>query len=371
MFIKGLELKQIVQEIANLKVKRNEMLLILIGEKYLIDIPQFIKALNKYNTKFCGGIFPAVIYGEKKYEDGIIIKILPVLVSPVLIKDLKDVLLNEKILERLRNHPYKSTAILLVDGLMPNISVFLSELFCTLGNSVNYIGGGAGSLTFQPKRCVFTNKGYHQNAAVIAFIDKKSNLGVRHGWKRIMGPIVASKVNNSIIHELNWDKAFHVYRAVVEGDTNVKISMKNFFDVAKNYPFGIHKEDSEDIVRDPILTNHQGDLICVGEIPDHSLLYILKGVPEGLIKAASQAVDDCKLNHSYQNVESLVVDCTSRALFLEDNFEKELHSIKSSLVSIDSNLILEGILTLGEISSHGQGILEFFNKTIVAGVLYE
>jgi len=30
-----------------------------------------------------------------------------------------------------------------------------------------------------------------------------------------------------------------------------------------------------------------------------------------------------------------------------------------------------GMLTLGEISSYGEEFLEFFNKTIVVGILYE
>ena len=37
----------------------------------------------------------------------------------------------------------------------------------------------------------------------------------------------------------------------------------------------------------------------------------------------------------------------------------------------DRHIIPEGALSIGEISSRKSGGLEFFNKTIVVGVLYE
>ncbi|AKL96293.1 FIST N domain/FIST C domain-contaiing protein [Clostridium aceticum] len=371
MFIKGLTHKEVVQKIANLKVEENEIIIIFIGEKYLIDITELIKKLNKYNIKFCGAVLPAVIYEEKKYEDGILIKILPILVSPLLITNPRDCVLNEEIVKELKKYSYKPTAIVLVDGLLPNISLFLSELFCILGNAVNYIGGGAGSITFQQRKCIFNNEGYFEGAALMVFVDKKSNLGVRHGWERIMGPVVASRVNNNTIQELNWDNALDVYQEVVEKDVNSEISIQNFFAIAKKYPFGIYKEDSEDIVRDPILVNDKGEITCVGEVPNNALLYFLKGIPERLIQAACQAVDDCMIEADFQHKEVLMIDCISRALFLEDDFEKELQSTKNKLASIDKTLTLEGVLTIGEISSYGKGPLEFLNKTVVIGVLYE
>ena len=49
---------------------------------------------------------------------------------------------------------------------------------------------------------------------------------------------------------------------------------------------------------------------------------------------------------------------------------KELAKVEHRIQNAHSALVPEGILSLGEISSYGDGYIEFFNKTIVVGVLY-
>ena len=127
----------------------------------------------------------------------------------------------------------------------------------------------------------------------------------------------------------------------------------------------------ENIVRDPIAVNEQGELICVGEVPENTALDILKGEPSLLIAAAELAAADCGIPKDKKARFSLIVDCISRVLFLEDKFPEELSTVRKKIESIDPNCVVQGILTLGEISSYGDGFLEFFNKTIVAGVFYE
>ncbi|MBU1486560.1 histidine kinase, partial [bacterium] len=68
---------------------------------------------------------------------------------------------------------------------------------------------------------------------------------------------------------------------------------------------------------------------------------------------------------------TLIADCISRVLFLEEDFDREVALVKERIASINKESILEGFLSLGEISSYGEGLPEFFNKTTVVGVLYE
>jgi len=104
-------------------------------------------------------------------------------------------------------------------------------------------------------------------------------------------------------------------------------------------------------------------------VPENTVLDILKGKSKSLINAAKlAATDSSKLSGKVKN--TLIIDCISRVLFLEDDFSKELIEVKKAIKSIDSNIIPEGVLTLGEISSQ-EGYLEFYNKTIVIGLLYE
>lgn len=370
MFISCEESGSIIEKLLSESLDCDECFLILIGEKTKIDIENLINELNKHNLKFFGGIFPGIIYAGKRYESGIVVKKISVVDKPFMFNDMQNIDFNSDIITKLNSYNYPLTVVVLVDGLSANISSFLSGIFDKFGNSVRYIGGGAGSLSLQQQKCIFSNDGFSYDSAVVAFIKRKVKLGVRHGWQRLTGPVTASKVKKNIIKELNWENAFKAYKGIVESDSGKKIDKDNFFDIAKGYPFGIYKEKSEDIVRDPLAINDEGELICVGEVPENSVLYYLKGIPESLISAAKQAASDCKIDEKYTQIDCLVIDCISRVLFLENDFSKELEGVKEIYKSINNNLVLEGILTLGEISSYGTGLLEFFNKTIVSGVMY-
>lgn len=373
MYLANANSRAIVEAVSDVKARDGDVVLILLGEKETPDIPQMISHLNQRDIDFFGGVFPGLIYGDEKHDVGAVIKVLPALGKPVLVRglDAEDIALPDFGKEMANRADKQYTAMILVDGLTANISLFLSEVFNRLGNSVHYFGGGAGSLSLRQEPCVFTPEGFFQDAAVVAFIKLESSLGVRHGWQRIMGPIVATRTQKNVISELNWRNAFEVYRETVEVDSGTELSAENFFDVAKGYPFGIYKEEAEDIVRDPIAVNEQGELICVGEVPENTVLNILKGAPSSLIQAAGQAADHRQSLEGKEVHHSLVVDCISRVLFLEGDFSRELAVVKQAISSLGDGGVPAGVLTLGEISSYGQGFLEFFNKTIVTGVLYE
>ena len=373
MYIPTSNPREIISAIARMEIKEDDVVALMLGEKNKPNIRQLISELNENKIGFFGGIFPGIIFGNHKYEEGAILMVLPSLEKPFLIKglDTEDINIPDfgnKITENLGQ---KYTAIILVDGLTSNISLFLSEMFNRLGNSVHYFGGGTGSLTLKQEPCLFTSEGFVQDAAIMTFIKLESNLGVRHGWERIMGPFVATKTRKNIIMELNWKNAFQVYCEIVERDSKKKLTPENFFDIAKGYPFGIHKEGMEDIVRDPISVNERGELFCVGEVPENTVLSILKGEKDSLIQAAGQAAEDCLQSGMKTIRQCLIADCISRTIFLEGKFMKELETVNQKIHTIASRHTPMGILTLGEISSYGEGFLEFFNKTIVVGILYE
>ncbi|MFK7905998.1 MAG: FIST signal transduction protein, partial [Chitinophagales bacterium] len=193
----------------------------------------------------------------------------------------------------------------------------------------------------------------------------------RHGWQQLEGPFVATRTEKNVIHELNWQNAFDLYKEVIDQDCTIPITKDNFFDIAKAYPFGIFKENSEDIVRDPIAVDENGALVCVGEVPENTVLYILKGEKNALISSAKRAAEDTLSEDMPEIAQTLIVDCISRTLFLENDFSEELKVVSECFNKTNQPIHPQGILTLGEISSYGEGYLEFFNKTIVIGTFFK
>ena len=368
MYLARPDANSIIQSIGPKGLPKESLLLIFLAEKSRAAIPGLIRGLKKSRINFCGGVFPGVIYGDKHYDEGAVIVVLPALETPFLVRGLDnhDFLLPEFGRKIKRPRRKKYTAIILVDAWASFISHFLSETYNQLGDSFRYFGGGAGSLKFKSKPCIFTTDGQFRNAALVIFTTLKSTLGVRHGWERLTGPIVANDTRNHIISELNWARALDVYRDSVESHSGKKITAKNFPQVSMEYPFGIYKEGNEDVVRDPIAVNKKGELICVGEVPENTALYVLHGEKETLLEAAGQAARDCMKRKRKEITCCLVADCVSRSLFLGDEFHEELEIVRNVL----QPCIPHGILSIGEIASHGEAYLEFFNKTIVVGVFH-
>lgn len=363
MLITATDISEIVKEVSS-HIKGNAAL-ISIGEHTDIEIMSLIEELNKADITFMGGIFPKVIHGNTILEKGVVINTLNEIEALFVIENISSKNFSIPDIEFKEDVNY--SLFTYVDGLTSNISYYLGELYENYGMQTNYFGGGAGSLSLQQQPCVFANSGFYQDAAVLCVVRMKSHIGVRHGWNKVDGPFIVTKAEGNVIKEINWENPYKIYRNVVESHSGKIFDEDNFFDIAKGYPFGILKEDAECIVRDPLMTNDKGELICVGELEDNMVVDILNGNEATLVEAAKKATSDSVEQASIPR-KAIVIDCISRILFLEENFEKELSSITKTINNQFPELSIGGALTLGEISSYGEGFLEFYNKTIVVGL---
>lgn len=334
---------------------------LLIGEHDPISTADLCAAFQAAGQPFIGGIFPRIIYGEETFDTGALLMSVPSESQPHVITNLHQPDWDQDKLPSLLAEQPCESVLVFIDGLTPEIGNFLAVLYGRLGANVAYFGGGAGSLSLKQAPAILTPDGVLQDAAVVLPIKGKANLGVHHGWQRLAGPLVASRTEKNVIMELNWRNAFDVYRETVEPAICQNLGAENFFDHAKGFPFGMSRDGCEDIVRDPITVTEDGYLVCVGDVAQHSMLYILSGQPNDLITAAAKAGRACPTARPGQ---FMLIDCISRNLFLAEQFAEELMAVKRGN-ALPEETMLEGALTLGEISSIGGGYLEFLNKTIV------
>lgn len=336
------------------------MNLLLIGENNQLDIPALISHCNKNKILIAGGIFPGIIHQNNHSDTDVLIKTFPKATKVKIFKELGE----SADFDFPKLQEDQHSALLFIDGLSGKISYFLEKTYSFYWDKIKFIGGGCGSLSLVQQPCIFSNEGFFMDAALMLFLDSDLKAGVKHGWKKISGPFVVSSAEGNVIHELNWRPAFEVYKETLLAHGIDDINPENFFSIAKAFPFGIFKEGTEDIVRDPIVTDGQS-LTCVGEVTINSVVNILNGENSDLIAGAEQAAMDAFQNTAVEDI--LIVDCISRSLFQADEFSNELDSISRVIKEKKVCIPLEGILSLGEISSYGDGYLEFFNKTIVVG----
>lgn len=370
MYVASTKIPDLLSAIEALEPQTGETIMLLFAEQKHPDIPTLIDALNARSISVFGGLFPGLVYGNSRMNEGCILKKFKFTMPPFIVRDISTAEFSGMIgAGGIAPAPQKRTALMLIDGLTSGIYQFLEALNDIFGMDANFLGAGAGSMSLKQQPCVFNNEGFFQDAAVVCIIEKTAQLGVRHGWNKIAGPMVATKTNGNSIIQLNWKNAFAVYKGVVEADSGRAIGQENFFDISQAYPFGIFREKEDDIVRDPIAVNDDGEIICIGEVPANTVLYILKGDQQTLIEAAHGAIADCKNGKDtlIDAEDTLVVDCISRTLFLDTHFSVELDAIRQQLSILREEQEPQGVLSLGEISSYGAGLLELFNKTIVVG----
>ncbi|MCW8821427.1 MAG: FIST C-terminal domain-containing protein [Sulfurovum sp.] len=320
--------------------------------------------LLQSNISIIGGIFPSIIHNTEKYDRGTLFIRLHDTMDIHIIHDIsqKDYeSLDKDMEEQLKGFDISiKTMFVFIDGLAKNIGVCVNVLFDNYGLDVNYIGGGSGSLSFEQKPSLFTNQGLLKDAFVYGYSKCHSSIGVCHGWKSISGPYQVTKVNGTIVQEIDYEPAFKVYKHALNKYASVDITEENFFEIAKSFPFGINTITDEKIVRDPIVLSGT-EMVCVGDIEEGSYIDILYGNRADLVNAAKYAADISYKHMDFQNKFTLFIDCISRVLVLEEDFKNEIEAVYRE----DTPLV--GALTFGEIANNGRDYLAFYNKTSVVG----
>lgn len=362
MYINTIQIEDMLEQIQ--AGYKNQTVVFSVAEATPINLPKLIEALNNKGVQFIGGIFPKVISGKRVYDEGIVISGFSHVRHTFLVTGLDGLDFQPQAFDLDNSNHFLFT---FADGLTRNLSLYLDRLYNIYGGDLAYFGAGTGSLTLKQIPSVFNKDGVFQDAAVGLIASSKMALGVKHGWQKVSGPYIVTKSDRNVIQQINWQNAFDVYKGLVEEHGKKEITHDNFFEISKAYPFGILKDSSEYVVRDPIDVTEKGELICVGEVIENTVVDILNGDADTLINAAEEAAKDV-IGKIENPQHAYLSDCISRVLFLEEDYEKELQAISGQLNASGESMSIEGALTLGEISSFGDGYLQLFNKTVVVGL---
>jgi len=338
-------------------IKIDQQLMILVAEKSADDLQTLMGYLNRKNIRFFGGIYAALLVKQTSESKGFIIQKHTPIYSAVVLPYLMRFTLDKEELQG-------STAIVLVDGLSAKMKELTDTVYNKIGKHVNYIGGGAGFYDLKHRPCIFDNNGIYSDVLYICIVKERVALAVEHGWNKFRGPFNVTKSHGNILSELDGENAFEVYKDMIEDVLGIRLSPEGFFIYAKDHPFGILQENQLDVlVRDPIFINEDNEIVCVAGIPQDSKLYVLQGNTTTLLDSSIHISNRCLKNAPAQYIP-LLFDCISRAMFLEDKFDKELSNIQQRL-----KYMVEGALSIGEIASGDNGELLIHNKSTILGLL--
>ncbi len=322
--------------------------------------------LKAAGAPLTGGVFPAVIYGGRAHRRGTVVLGFPGRVGSVTIKDFSSPSTNmEAPLEELSARcPWARTMAVFTDGFSGCTTQFTNRLFDIFGLGINYVGGGAASLKPGAAASLFCNEGLIKDAAVLLALEIPSGVGVSHGWQPIGQPMQATETEGNIIRTIDFRPAFDVYREAVAAASGVTFGKEDFLMVTRGYPFGIARINMEMIVRDPLKVEADGSLVCAGEVPQDSYIFVMNGDEASLTEAAGKAGSMAAAALSGPSAGTgIIIDCISRLMFLGDNFPREVSRMSPA------GMQCAGACTVGEIANSGAEFLEFYNKTAVVAAM--
>jgi hypothetical protein len=340
------------------KSKDIKSLMIFFADDKSLEIEKLNEIFTKQQKTIIGGIFPEIIFNNEKKTSGFFILAFAIDFQTTIIDlDKSEEDIDSATTEFSQQCELDSKTLwVLMDAFSANKNTLINSLYNEFGPNLSYIGGGAGTLSLKSSPCIISNFGVKSNCAILGMMKSESSVGVAHGWLPISEPIKVTETEGNIIKSLEWRNAFDYYFSKIKEHSGKEINKENFFEIAKSYPLGIIKLNSEIIVRDPISTDGN-NLFIIDEVPENEFIQILNGDNLSLFKGAAMASRNARNKH-YSNSFLFCIDCISRVLFLGEKFNQELNEI-----SDDDEIC--GILSIGEIANSGNSMLEIFNKTVV------
>lgn len=347
-------------------------LLALLPEMEKDRLPILQALCRQKGVPLAGAIFPALVSGTGFQTDGAWLMRLGKMPPYFLLADINagDVHASEKIaaqaqasLGPLLPTEGRSTLYMIFDGLVPNIGSILDGLYQRLADRVSYAGVNAGSESFQPMPCLFDAERVVAGGVLGFLLAHGSTTVLCHGFTTPEHSMVATSTDGNRILSMDWRPAFEVYQDVIKAEYGIELTRENFYQYGVHFPFGILRANGEVLVRIPVALMEDGSLHCVGEVPENTMLMLLKAPgaePGGCV--AELAARLVQANGSQAGRDLLTFYCAGRRMHLGELADQEL----AELAALSGARRIAGALSLGEIGSTRAGAYPMFhNATLV------
>lgn len=252
----------------------------------------------------------------------------------------------------------KPSLFLIFDAMVPNIASILDGAYRELRSEVRYAGVNAGSESFQPMPCLFDDAQLIGDGVLGLLLPGEPAI-VEHGYPVAKTLMQATSASGNRIELIDRRPAMEVYQEVIAADFGVTLTPENFYDYAVHFPFGVVSALSV-LVRIPVAFEPDGSIVCVGEVPTHSMLRLLRAPTADASPCVGSIAKTLRARPARDWL--LAFYCAGRRMHFGAAASSELAQLKNE-TGIPSVI---GALSLGEISTNPDfGIPEFHNAALV------
>lgn len=335
------------------KTKRPHMgVLALLPEAEKHRVSTLQQVCSEEQVPVCGAIFPALVSTQGFATSGAWLIYCDPMPPCFLLADLPQcgpqaLIGHAKALLATTAADTLSTLFLMFDGMLPNISTLMDTLHGAMEAPVMYAGVSAGSETFTPMPCLFDGKDLVGSGVLGLLLPPDARALLRHGYPTSQKLMQATSGVRNRIDTIDNRPAFEVYQAVIAQEYGVTLTRENFYDHAVHFPFGVVTA-MDVLVRIPVGFTDDGALVCVGEVPPHSMLRLLRAPSleeSSCVERLAQGMED--MGMSAANRSLLTFYCAGRRMHFGDAAGHELQKLRA----VTGASSLHGALSLGEIDS--------------------
>jgi hypothetical protein len=244
--------------------------------------------------------------------------------------------------------------LMLADGLTGNQHEIVRGAFSVAGAVVPLVGGCAGDHLTYVRTYQF--HGGRDGVEILSDAvvgvaigsDQPLGVGIAHGWRKQGDAMIVTSSQDGRVHELDGEPALDVFLRRLGLDESILDDEEAFRQAAFSHPLGLSRRSGEDI-----RVIHCGDrsdrsLICLADVPQGALTWLMESDHGSLTGAAGQAVGQAvETLGGRPALGALVFDCAARRIAIGEDGVKPEHD---GIAEVIPGVPFGGFYTNGEIA---------------------
>lgn len=244
--------------------------------------------------------------------------------------------------------------LLLCDGLVGEQHEVVRGAYGVLGATIPMVGGCAGDdLTYtRTHQFLGDRAGVEILTDTVVGVGLGSTggfgVGIAHGWRKVGEPAVVTSSSGGRLFQLDGRPALDAYLDWIGADRSLLEDPKAFRVRAFRSPLGMSRRTGEDIrvVHDGDVRD--GSLLCLADVPQGALAWLMEPDDEALVEAAASSCAQAIENLGGAQPQGLLLfNCGVRKVMLgEVGMQREL----AAVAKVGGDVPFGGFFTYGEIA---------------------
>ncbi|WP_213450995.1 FIST signal transduction protein [Rhizomonospora bruguierae] len=261
-----------------------------------------------------------------------------------------------------------SAVLLFADGMAGNQQTLLNGVHRVAGSAVPVAGGAAGDDRRLAETFVFHDGAALADGAVAVWINSPHPLDVpvEHGWRPVSLPLLVTRVDGSVVHEIAGRPALEIWREHFDHEPiDEKLRTSRFAGYHSAHAFGLIEPDGTELIRG-VFVDGADRLRTFTPLPPYSAVQIvtcgqddLLGITDRVV--ARSAGSPAAAHRRHEPSVLLVFSCVARLDILRERGAEEARRLQTAAGALPTF----GFYTYGEFA-RTTGVAGYHNATVAA-----